>query len=47
MNVKKATGWDNIPAKILKVDSNVLSRPITILINKSVDTNTFPHALMC
>ncbi len=45
INVKKATGWDNIPPKILKIGANVLARPITFLINKSVDTNTFPDAL--
>ena len=36
---------DNISPKILKIGANVLSRPVTFLINKSVGTFTFPDAL--
>ncbi len=45
LNVKTASGCDNIPPKILKIGLYVLPRPITFLINKYVDTNTFPDAL--
>ena len=41
INVRKATGYDNIPAKLLRLAQNELTYPITISIS------TFPDQLKC
>ena len=41
-NVKKATGADNISAKILKSDSSSISSSIAYLVNKTFETFKFP-----
>ena len=45
MDKKKATGYDNIPPKILKVAAHELAFPITNLINLSVEASCFPNNL--
>ena len=45
MDKKKATGYDNIPPKILKVAAHELAFPITNLINLSVEASCFPSNL--
>lgn len=40
-----ATGWDDIPAKILKNSSDVLVPPITHLCNLAINSGIFPLAL--
>ena len=42
MDKKKATGYDNIPPKILKVAAHELAFRITNLINLSVGASCFP-----
>ena len=41
-NVAKATGYDNIPNKILKIAAPVISKSSADLFNISITTNTFP-----
>ena len=42
---KKATGYDEISSKILKLAKPTVVKPITELINKSLDTSVFPAKL--
>ena len=42
LSVKKATGYDEISPKILKLAKPAVVKPITELINKSLDTAVFP-----
>ncbi len=42
-NRKNATGYDNIPPKIVKICSNELSVTLTELINHSFETSRFPE----
>ena len=44
---RKATGFDNIPGKILKLAHEPLSIPLTFLINSSISQNVFPDDLKC
>ena len=46
-NARKATGFDNIPGKILKLAHEPLSIPFTFLINTSISQNVFPDDLKC
>ena len=46
-NPRKATGFDNIPGKILKLAHEPLSIPLTFLINSSISQNVFPDDLKC
>ena len=43
MRPGKASGYDKLPIKIVKDCSDVLAFPHTKLINKSIETSTFPH----
>ena len=47
INIRKATGYDNIPAKLLRLAQNELTYPITNLINNSISMSTFPDQLKC
>ena len=42
-NIKadKDSGEDKIPPRLVKMASNILSEPITDIINTAIDTNTF------
>ena len=42
MNIKKATGIDNIPPKVIKLGKPALLTPITNLVNLSIRTSVFP-----
>ena len=42
INANKATGIDGIPVKVIKLGINILAKPITTLINKILNTGTFP-----
>ena len=42
---KKATGIDNISAKMLKLIKPVVIKPTTVLINEMFTKCTFPHQL--
>ena len=41
-NSKKAPGIDKIPAKLAKLVSDILAEPLSIAINNSISTSTFP-----
>jgi hypothetical protein len=43
--LKKATGMDNISAKILKLTSTVMIGPITSLVNSMIESSTFPDTM--
>jgi hypothetical protein len=45
LNIKKATRYDGISPKILKFEQPVITNPIKVLINKSIDQSVFPEKL--
>ena len=45
IDCKKATGWDNIPPKLLKFGAEVLCDPICDLMNQSILLSKFPSNL--
>ena len=45
LGIKKATGYDQISPKILKLANQAIEEPITMLINKSLETSVFPNSL--
>ena len=45
MNCKKATGFDDIPSKLLKIGSAPLARPVCDLINLMFMEACFPDML--
>ena len=42
INANKATGPDNIPGRLLKIASDVLSPSLTEIFNKSLSTGSYP-----
>ena len=46
-NPRKATGFDNIPCKLLRLAYRELSSPLAFIINASISQNIFPHNLKC
>ena len=47
INARKATGYDNIPGKLLKLGSSELCLPIANLINTCISRNVFPENMKC
>jgi hypothetical protein len=45
INIKKASGFDSIPAKVIKQCKPIISNQLTSLINLSIDTGVFPDSL--
>ena len=45
INIRKTTGCDLIPGKLIKDGADVLCKPIQSSIYKCMDTCTFPNAL--
>ena len=45
LNIKKASGFDGISAKMIKLAKPVVTGPITSLINKSIETSIFQDQL--
>ncbi|CAB4041796.1 Hypothetical predicted protein, partial [Paramuricea clavata] len=45
IDVKKAAGLDNIPPRLLKDSANVIARPLTKIINVSLEQGTVPDDL--
>ena len=45
INIKKASGFDNIPAKVIKQCKPIISNQLTSLINLFIDTGVFPDSL--
>ena len=43
LNSKKAPGIDKIPTKLVKLASDILAEPLSIAINNSIRTSTFPN----
>ena len=43
MHENKATGTDEIPAKLLKISADEIVLPLTYLVNLSLTTGTFPR----
>ena len=44
IDIKKATGVDRIPPKLVKLSANILSEPLTKTINDSLTMGIFPDA---
>jgi hypothetical protein len=42
INIKKATGADGIPAKIIKCSKSIIAPQITSILNMSIDQSVFP-----
>jgi hypothetical protein len=47
LDTKKATGYDDISAKILKLGSPILHIPLTNIFNKCILNSVFPSQLKC
>ena len=47
INIRKATGFDNIPGKILRIAHDPLSGPFSSLINTCIKQNIFPNNMKC
>jgi len=47
LKLKKETGFDNIPPKLVKYGAHILCNPINHLINKCIYANIFPDVLKC
>ena len=47
LNVKKATGPDMLPAKLLKIGSDILCYPVCYLLNVCITQGIFPRMLKC
>ena len=45
INIKKATGADGIPAKIIKCSKSSIAPQITSILNMSIDQSVFPDKL--
>ena len=45
LNSKKATGYDQIPAKLLKVSADIIAPSLTDQINYNIATSYFPTEL--
>ena len=47
INPRKATGYDHIPGKTIRIAHQELSSPITSLINSAISANAFPSVMKC
>jgi hypothetical protein len=47
INIKKATGVDQISCKLLKAGSPVLNKHLTTLLNNTIKHSQFPLAFVC
>jgi hypothetical protein len=45
LNVNKATGYDRIPARILKASSDIIAPVVCNAVNKTIEKSTFPDQL--
>ncbi len=45
-NNKKATGCNNIPPKMIKLDADCLSSRVTLLVSRCISEATFPDLLI-
>jgi hypothetical protein len=47
MKNKNLSGYDGITSKILKLSGDYISKPLTIIFNKSLALGTYPNHLKC
>ena len=47
LNARKATGYDNLPGKLIRIAYSELSYPLTHLINTSISLKCFPSTMKC
>ena len=47
LNIRKSTGYDNIPAKLLRIAHIELAQPMSHRINYTMGMNIFPDTLKC
>ena len=47
ISIRKTMGYNNIPAKLLRLAHNELTYPFTNLVNNSIAMSTFPGQLKC
>ncbi len=45
LNTTKATGYDNIPPKVIKMVADCLSSHVTLLVNRCIREASFPDLL--
>jgi len=45
LSIKKAAGYDELPAKFIKSIRKLLIKPLTLLVNRSIMENEFPKAM--
>ena len=45
LNTKKATGIDDISPKLVKMSEQIIKKPLTEIINISIETDTFPELM--
>ena len=45
LDTSKAMGIDNIPARLVKQSADVIYRPLTKILNKSIDKDNFPDPM--
>ena len=43
LNPKRPPGYDKIPQKLARLSSDILSRPLTMIINSGIGTHIFPE----
>ena len=43
LNLKKATGPDGIPLKIIKLSADVIDKHLTNIINRDLESSCFPE----
>ena len=45
VDTTKGAGYDTIPAKLIQISAGVIRRPITNIINLTIQTGTYPKLL--
>ena len=45
LDTSKATGIDNIPARLVKISADVTKKPLTAILNKSIQNSKFPNQM--
>ena len=45
INIKKSTGFDDLPAKFLKISATLIAKPLAKLFNLSINTGEYPDFL--
>ena len=45
--MKKSTWEDKIPPKLVTCDASYIYKPLTLIINQSLKTSTFPNNIKC